>query len=734
MQRSDIKLVPINQIEYDADNEKWRSLGEDPFFFIDGDYPKGWIELSVMSSSEVIIPLKVYWDDGKGISEDKSGKIGSLPIGSKVISKFIFHIPTETRTLRLDTGTQKCEFALEIVDITAVSKSMILKNKYLNYVNLSKRLNMNLISKATNVYKKEGLRGVTNRLKVFFDPSQLSPEQYYQEWIRLNGISEEEINRKIQDFTVNPIISIIMPVYNPPEQYLKNAIDSVKAQLYPYWELCICNDASSDPNIQSIIETYAQQDARIKFIQHSQQQHISAASNSAISLATGNYIGLLDHDDELSKDALYEMALVINQDPDVDMIYSDEDKIDAKGNRSQPFFKPDWSPNTFLSQMYTCHLSVYRLELVRKVGGFRLGYEGSQDYDLALRIVEHTKNIRHINKILYHWRMSSTSTATSADAKSYTFDAGVKALEDTIKRRNYNATVEKDKLANVYVMKHLPKDEPLISILIPTRNMADVLSTCVNSIFNLSTYSNFEVIIIDNGSDDPATLELFSKYALEHGNRFKVLRLDIPFNYSKLNNMAAREANGELILLLNNDVEIITPDWLQGLAGQAQRDDVGAVGAKLLYPDSTIQHAGVMLGISGTAGHSHKHFPENHPGYFARLRMVSDYAAVTGACLMVKRSLFLEVGGLDEDLQVAFNDVDFCLKLIEKGYYNVYVPHVILYHYESKSRGYENTPEKMERFNKEADYLKERWSSLLDNDPFYSKHLTKEREDFSLMI
>ncbi|WP_411350356.1 glycosyltransferase family 2 protein [Paenibacillus sp. WLX2291] len=734
MQRSELKLVPINQIEYDIEKQKWRSLGEDPFFFIDGDYPKGWIELNVISSSAMIVPLKVYWDDGSGISEENSTKIGSLPIGNRVSSQFTFYIPKQTRTLRLDTGTQKCEFELSLIDIKIVGALTILKKKYSNYINLSKCLNRDLILKAAKLYKKEGIKGVANRLKSFVDPSQLSTQQLYQEWIRLNGISEYEINQNLNSITRKFTISVIMPVYNTPEEYLKKAIDSVREQLYPHWELCICNDASSNNKIQAIIEQYAQQDSRIKFIQHEKQQNISVASNSALSLASGEYVAFLDHDDEFTKDALYEVALLLNNEPDTDMIYSDEDKIDVKGNRSQPFFKPDWSPNTLLSQMYTCHLTVYRLEIVKKIGGFRVGYEGSQDYDLALRIVELTKNIRHINKILYHWRMSNTSTATSANAKTYTSDAGVRALKDTINRRGYNAKVFKDELANVYVMKHLPKNEPLISILIPTRNMAEVLSTCVDSIFKLSTYSNFEVIIIDNGSDDPATLDLFNKYIVQHGKRFKVLRLDIPFNYSKLNNLAAREAQGELILLLNNDVEIITPDWLEGLAGQAQRNEIGAVGAKLLYPDSTIQHAGVMLGISGTAGHSHKHFPENHPGYFSRLRMVSDYAAVTGACLMVKRKLFLEVDGLDEDLQVAFNDVDFCLKLIEKGYYNVYVPHVVLYHYESKSRGYENTPEKMERFNKEADYLKKRWAFLLDNDPFYSKHLSREREDFSLML
>lgn len=738
IENSNIKLIPVNQLEYNSDTQQWISLGEDPFFYIEGDYPKGWVKMTVSSSSTNIIPLKIYWDEGTGISEQKSLKIGRLAIGKNIESTFYFHLPLNTQTFRLDPGTQKDQFNFEIKSIQHVSKLSLLQHSYQKYKKKysgSTKIQLNLINKAFRVYKSYGFKGLTERAKNYLTASGLSQAEQYQEWITLNRIGKQEVQENISFFEKKPCISILMPVYNTKPEFLKKAIDSVRNQLYPNWELCICDDASTDLNLKKIIEEYKTADSRIKVHYHQEQQNISIATNSALHLSTGEYIALLDHDDEITIDALYEVAYTINKFPLTDMIYSDEDKIDIKQNRFSPFFKPDWSPDTLLSQMYTGHLTVYRKSLVEKVGGFRIGFEGSQDYDLALRIVEHTQHIQHISKILYHWRTTENSTALVESAKSYTVEAGLKALKETVIRRGYNAIVETDKKTpNVYIVKHQPINNPLISIIIPTRNMATVLSTCLESIFSLTTYSNFEVIIVDNGSNEKETLELFENYSARFPVKFKVLRLDIPFNYSKLNNMAVAESKGDLILLLNNDVEVISPDWLQDMAGQAQRTEVGAVGAKLLYEDNTIQHSGVILGISGTAGHSHKHFNQDHPGYFSKLRTISNYAAVTGACLMVKKSVFLEVGGLDEDLQVAFNDVDFCLKLLEKNLYNISLPHVKLYHYESKSRGYENTPEKQMRFNKEADYLKNRWSSLLNNDPFYNKNLTKEKEDFSLMI
>ena len=505
------------------------------------------------------------------------------------------------------------------------------------------------------------------------------------------------------------------------------------AQLYPDWELCIADDASTDPTVRRVLEEYKARDARIRVVYRLENGHISASSNSALEIATGEFIALLDHDDELPEQALYENAVLLNEHKDADMIYSDEDKLNEDGKRHSPFFKPDWSPDTFLSHMYTCHLGVYRTELVRGIGGFRVGYEGSQDYDLVLRLTEKTERIYHIPKILYHWRAIHGSTALTYDSKNYAYIAGLKAIREALDRRQEGGWVEHVVHYPGQYLVHYPVvGRPLISIVIPTKDHPQALNQCLNSIFSKTSYNLFEVIVVDNGSVKEDTHNVLASWKKKESGRLNVIRLDIPFNFSRLVNEGVRRADGALVVLLNDDTEVISENWLDEMAGQAQRKSIGAVGAFLFYPDRTLQHAGLILGIVGPANHAHRYAHDDSPGYFGRLLIVANYAAVTGACLMVKKQLFIEAGGLDEDLAVAYNDVDFCLRLLKMGYRNVVLPQVRLFHHESRSRGSDRTGNNRVRLGHEAGIMKKRWAEMIQNDPYYNPNLTRDREDFTL--
>ncbi|OPY09663.1 MAG: Hyaluronan synthase [Syntrophaceae bacterium PtaB.Bin095] len=567
------------------------------------------------------------------------------------------------------------------------------------------------------------------------------PYNQYDAWIqskRLSAQDLEDIRVHIDQMAYRPVFSVIVPVYNTDERWLRRCLDSVIEQLYPDWELCIADDASTSPRVRAVLAEYEARDSRIRVVYRNENGHISAASNTALALARGEFIALLDHDDELSVDALYENAALLNAHPDADMIYSDEDKISEAGVRHMPFFKPDWSPDTFLSQMYSGHLGVYRTEIVRKIGGFRVGFEGSQDYDLVLRFTEQTEpaRIHHIPKILYHWRTIKGSTARAADSKNYAYTAAGNAIQEALNRRGEGGRVEfvPDRHGQYHV-RYPVRDNPRISIIIPTRDNAASLETCLASIFKRTAYSFFEVIIVDNGSVRMETKSLFERWKALEGDRLQAIPADIPFNFSRLNNLGARHSRGEILVLLNDDIEVISPDWLEEMAGQAQRDSIGAVSAVLMYPDNTIQHAGLILGVGGVANHSHKFVPAGSPGYFGRLLIPANYAAVTGACLMVSRTRYLDAGGLDEELAVAYNDVDFCLRLLRKGYRNIVLPHIRLYHYESRSRGLDAVDDHdKDRLKRDMDIMEDRWGKLIENDPCYNPNLTRAREDFSLPV
>ncbi len=590
-----------------------------------------------------------------------------------------------------------------------------------------------LVQKARKLYARGGLRLVKDRSLLYL---RQFARNDYSGWIRrydtLTNDDRATMRARAEGLSHKPLISVVMPTYNSRSAWLIEAIESVQKQIYPHWELCIADDASTGSAVRPILERYWKADPRIKVKFRKQNGHISAACNSALELATGAWIAFLDHDDLLSEHALFYVADAIDQHPEVRLIYSDQDKIDERGRRSGPYFKCDWNLDLFYSHNLVTHLSVYRKDVLDDVGGFKEGLEGAQDYDLALRYIERIdpRQIHHIARVLYHWRAHRDSTAHSEDAKPYAMLAGERALNEHFARQGVNARAEL--IGHGYRVRYtLPADPPLVTVIIPTKDGLNLIHRCVGSILSKTSYPNYEVLIVDNGSDDPATLRYLEE--LQATGRVKVLRDDRAFNYSALNNIAAREARGEFLALLNNDMEVISPGWLWEMVSIASQPGVGAVGARLWYPNDTLQHGGVILGIGGVAGHSHKHLPRHYPGYCGRASLSQSFSAVTAACMVIRKEIYEKVGGLDElNLAVALNDVDFCLRVREAGYRNVWTPFAELYHHESATRGYENTASKKVRLAGERQYMKERWGGILLHDPAYSPNLTLDHEDFSL--
>lgn len=557
----------------------------------------------------------------------------------------------------------------------------------------------------------------------------------YNRWLKNKEINlkylPQERAKKTSDF--RPLISILMPVYNPSLRYLRQAIDSVISQSYSNWELCVADDASTNPEVWSCLQIYAKKSKRIKVVFRSENGHISAASNSAFSLATGAFIGFLDHDDTLSYNALEEVVSAIDKHKETLLVYSDEDKLDQSGARFEPHFKPGWNPDLILSQNYICHFLVLKSELIRKLNGFREGVDGSQDHDLLLRCMPYLNSevVTHIPKILYHWRAIPGSTAESGLNKQYAMDTGLYSVKDYIQRETLPAKVECGAVPNTYRIRwNIPSPCPKISLLIPTRDEVGILKSCIETILKKTNYSNFEILILDNQSTCKDTLKFFRM--IESDSRVSIHPWNYPFNYSAINNFGASRASGDFLGLINNDIEPVNESWLGEMLSHACRPEIGCVGAKLYYPNDTIQHGGVILGIGGVAGHSHKYFKKSDYGYFSRLQLVQNLSAVTGACLLLKKSIFEEVGGLDENLPVAYNDVDLCLRVREAGYRNLWTPYAELYHHESISRGADDTPSKRRRAKREASYMRHRWGIQLDNDPAYNPNLTLIHEDFSL--
>ncbi|MGI8890490.1 MAG: glycosyltransferase family 2 protein [Chthoniobacterales bacterium] len=559
----------------------------------------------------------------------------------------------------------------------------------------------------------------------------------YQTWLKryttLRPADRRQIKTHIANFTSRPLLSLVMPVYNPSPDHLKRALDSVRAQLYAGWELCVVDDASTTPHVRKVLERYAKRDRRIKVRYLQENAGIAQASNEALSLVTGAFVALLDHDDELVPEALYFVALEILQHPDVQLIYSDEDKLDITGRRGNPHFKPDWNGPLFLTQNYFSHLGVFRAELIKSVG-FRAGFEGSQDYDLVLRCLERvdSAHIRHIPRILYHWRMTAQSAALSFHAKPHAREAATRAVREHLQRRQIAAEVTSSGDEDFRRIRYqLPNDKPRVTIIMPTRDMVEMLQPCVESILQQTTYPNYELLLVDNDSQTIASLDFLRR--VTDDQRVRVVRYAGDFNFGRLNNFGVSQVGSVFVALLNNDLRVITPDWLEEMVGQALQPGVGAVGARLLYPDDHIQHAGVILGGGGVAGHAHKGLPAGNHGYFARAILVQELSAVTAACLLLRRKAYLESGGFDEEhLKIAFNDVDFCLRLRRRGYRIVYTPYAEFYHEESASRGFENTVAKDKRFKNEIQCMHDRWGEMLLQDPAYNPNLSLISADFTL--
>lgn len=706
---------------------------DDPQLIFKPDSPlaPGWYKFFLDMDSAVRPSPRVYFDFGWGFSEAFSS--GLKPAGDRGGFVATLKLPFPTIVLRLDPTNTTGEFRLGALSIEPLSRIRAGARLAQHGVRLFASDPKAFVARLPEFWKAvrqprfiqmrdiEPLRGTTD----------------YATWIRehdyLTSRDREGIVAQVASLGQPPLISVVMPVYNTPENLLDAAIGSVVNQVYPHWELCIADDCSTLQHVRPTLKRWQLRDARIKVTFRPHNGHIANATNSAFELATGDWIALLDHDDILREHALAEVAVEINRHRDAQIIYSDEDKLDGKGRRYGPYFKPDFSRELFRSQNYLNHLTVHRADNIRAVGGWRPGFEGSQDYDLNLRILERIdlSGIRHIPKVLYHWRAAEGSTAAAGSEKSYAYAAGFRALEEHIERTRLQASVEAAPDTPFYrIRMKVPESEPLISVIIPTRDRVDILRVCVESIRAKTTYKNYEIIIVDNDSREADTISYFRE--LKSSKNARILRYAKPFNYSAINNFAVDKARGALVALVNNDIEVISPDWLTEMVSWAIQPDVGCVGAKLYYSDDTVQHAGVILGIGGVAGHSHKHAPRASHGYFARLKILQNVSAVTAACLVVRKATYEAVGGFDaEHLAVAFNDVDFCLKVREAGFMNVWTPYAELYHHESVSRGAEDSPEKMARFQREVMYMKGVWKDKL-TDPFYSPHLTLDREDFSL--
>ena len=585
----------------------------------------------------------------------------------------------------------------------------------------------------------EKVKGLLRRAKarLLTRPAGIRTYNWWiQSYDRLSPHNVRRMEKEMRSWERSPTFSIVVPVFNPDRRFLRLAIESVLAQSYPHWQLCLVDDCSDAEWVKPFLKEIQTSDSRIKVHHNSSNGGISASSNAGVALSDGDWVTFLDHDDELSKAALFHLAKTATAHPSCQIIYTDEDKIDSKGKRYEPHFKSSWNLDLLYSQNYICHLTAYRRDLVQRVGGFRKGVEGSQDHDLLLRCLPYIdpSDIRHIPRVLYHWRAHPHSTAQSTSAKSYTTEAGLNAL-----RHHFTATGTQDvavvegMLPNTYRVKWpLPEQEPLVSLLIPTRDRVSLVRNAVESILAKTRYPNFEIIILDNGSEQPETKEYFAEIQRDYSN-IKIITCYGPFNFSAINNYGVGQARGEILGFINNDIEVIAPDWLNEMVSQAIRPDIGCVGAKLYYSNDTIQHAGVILGVGGVAGHSHKRFQRDDHGYFSRLKLTQNLSAVTAACMVMRRSVFEEVGGFEEEhLKVAFNDIDLCLKVREAGYRNLWTPYAELYHHESLSRGKEDSREKLERFRAESSHMIQKWKHRLYDDPYYNPNLTLMDENFGI--
>ncbi len=594
-------------------------------------------------------------------------------------------------------------------------------------------MNMETVHVAMDFWKENGLKALI--LKSRHKLQGIDNDYDYGEWYQLTKPDEEELEtQKKEVFDYRPKLSIVIPAYKTPERYLKEMLQSIKDQTYQNWEVCVADGSPRGESSERVLKKFAEQDKRFKYVILGENKGISGNTNAAMDMATGDFIVLADHDDTIPPHALYECVKAINMDPEYDVIYSDEDKLDMDGKALfDPHFKPDFNPDLLTSVNYICHLFVVNRDLVDAVGGFRQEFDGAQDYDFIFRCTEAARKIYHIPKVLYHWRCHQNSTASNPESKMYAFEAGARAIKAHFQRCNIPVeSVEKGVDFGIYHTKFAIKGEPLVSVVIPNKDHHSDLDLCIRSLMEKGTYKNLEFIVVENNSTDKATFSYYERIQKEYPN-VRVVTWEKGFNFSAINNFGVKHARGEYLLFLNNDTEIIEKDVIREMLGYCQREDVGAVGARLLYQDDTIQHAGVVVGFGGIAGHTFIGLHRAENSYFHRAMCAQDYSAVTAACIMTKKVLFDQVEGFTEELAVAFNDIDFCMKIRSLGKLVVYNPYALLYHYESKSRGLEDTPEKVARFNREIAIFAKRWPDILRNgDPYYNPNLTLRKSNFAL--
>jgi glycosyltransferase involved in cell wall biosynthesis len=727
------EIVPAHDIKYDQLTKEYTSYGSDPYFIVDlkGETLKeGWYWLSI--NMEVVggsfMSPRLYFNCGRGFNEEDGWDLPGIK-DDKIESLVKF--PASVTELRFDPTIHSCVFKINAFSFKSINKVKAFQIALADYKQgeFAKSGYPQVFAALFASYLKGGKKEFKKKIRDAVYKNEKVITDQYGTWCKLyDTITNKDIERIKELFSelpYQPLFSIIMPVFNAPVDFLEKAIASVQAQAYANWELCIADDKSTDEAVIRLLKKYEEEDARIKIVYRAVNGHISKASNSALEVATGEFMVLLDQDDELRPHSLYMVAKALNENSDLAIIYSDEDKINEQGERYDPYFKTNWNKDLFYSQNFINHLGVYRLSLIKKIKGFRETFEGSQDYDLALRCIEHLhpQQIHHIPHVLYHWRAIANSTAATISNKGYAYEAGIKALNDHLRRTEQDALAVEN-INNSYRVKwNLPEQKPLVSIIIPTKDKVDILSNCITSILEKTHYNNYEVLVIDNNSGEAATHAYYKKIQLAHP-KVKLYPYNKEFNFSAIINYGVEKSEGDVIILLNNDTEVINEEWLGEMVSHCLRKEIGAVGAKLYYPNGQIQHAGVFLYDGHPGNHIYLKREKDDPGYFNKLNLIQNYSAVTAACLAIRKEVYIEANGCDEEnLKVAYNDVDLCLKVRDLGYRNLWTPFSELTHYESLSRGDDFNEANYARFKSEQGFMLKKWADAMSSDPYFNPNL-----------